>query len=768
MSNRIAVISLLLLATVLLGALATNMAVAHVQSSSASMSPRQSVVNEVPDFYAAGEGNGFSLKISPKGGYLSSSSSSMALTPWGYVTTKWPIGTVYIIFLANVTQTDFHIGFLYLTNSSDQFALRIFEYQGGRLDPMVFDGTQFVYTRMVETSSFAMPKIGLQVKAQTDNTLSAIGPELYVNHNYGTLVNGTIMLKITALQNQVFQGPNDYNELWSLLTDDFGNYYFAILYMQNSDPNHVILEHQVRLNDYQTALGRTFDAQWIGGSFQSYLKVRLPKSSSIVRVNGFPFQTNNMGIATIYVPRGLITVEVPNEIASTPDVKLHFVSWDNYGNENPLKLTIDSYADLKANYQAEYLLTLETDYGEAKGAGWYVQGTNATFSVPSIVASNNGTRRVFLHFGGDYNATSNAGWVIMNSSKRVSAVWKTQFDVRLQQSGAPVNSTVALTINGNPQLLDGSNASELWVDNGEQLTIEVQTRQIQGTYANYNFKELRVDGQVSSSNVVVTSPILLTIVFSEQQKAPSSIDLKVTPTSTVSGYPVALRGSVSGIDGPSNVTLSYSTDKLNWQQLGSVSTAQGGSFAYVWTPNRSGIYFIRASWSGDAQHAPASETASVQVQDALPVTLVSSDSLPKFIQDFTKQLGAIPFAALPLELARSLLVLGTVSADLLIPSAPPVLGYFIGSLLVGFVFIFPISAIILSIKAARSRRSPSVVWLTPLLTIWIGALFLLVTNGAFFATPQALVAASVILLISSNTLLAPLAFSLLLARVVAG
>jgi hypothetical protein len=44
---------------------------------------------------------------------------------------------------------------------------------------------------------------------------------------------------------------------------------------------------------------------------------------------------------------------------------------------------------------------------------------------------------------------------------------------------------------------------------------------------------------------------------------------------------------------------------------------------------------------------------------------------------------------------------------------------------------------------------------------------LVVTNGGFVAAPQALVVASGVLLIFSNALLAPLAFSLFLARVVA-
>jgi hypothetical protein len=120
----------------------------------------------------------------------------------------------------------------------------------------------------------------------------------------------------------------------------------------------------------------------------------------------------------------------------------------------------------------------------------------------------------------------------------------------------------------------------------------------------------------------------------------------------------------------------------------------------------------------------------------------------------------------PLGLARSLLLLGLVLTALMIPNSPPILGYFVGSLFVGFVFVFPFSMAILAFNASRKRRSPSAVWLMPLLTIWGAALFLLLAGGILFAAPQALLAASTILLVTSNALLVPLTFSLVLARVI--
>jgi len=765
MSRNTRAISLALLIVTLTMVVGT--VAAEFQPNETLGSPAQSVINQVPDFSVEGAGNGYSLKISSEGGYLSTGSSIMTLTPWSHVTTQWASGTLDIIFLVNVTQTNFYIAFLYLTNSSDQIVLRMFEYQGGNLNTITVEGTQRISNKMVNTSPVAMPKMHLDVNAQTDNKLSTIGPEIYMIGNYGTVLNGSITLKVAALRDQLFDGSNDYNELWSLLADDSGNYYFAILYMQNSDPNHVTFEHQIRLNDLQTLLGRTLNAQWRRGHFDYSATVRVPKPGSIVKVNGFPFQTNNNGVLSVEVAKGWATLEVPNEIPSTDGVRLRFSSWGTYGTANPLNVTLNPRADLTAEYQTEYLLTIDSMYGEVAGAGWYLQGTNASFSVSPLVSSNNGTRRVFLGFSGDYNSSTSTGWLTMNSAKRVNTSWKTEYGVTLQLSGVPANSTVAVGVNGRLQVVNGSKAAELWVDNNAQLNIEVQTTQIEGTTVNYNFKEIQVDGRASASSVTITKPVTVNIVFSGQQKAQSSISLEVNPATAISGYPVTITGSLSASSNSSTVDLSYSADEVNWQPMASVPIGQGGSFSYVWTPNASGSYVVQAHWQGDTQHAPSSGMVPVKVQNDLPANIGGSDSLPKLIQEISNRMKSAPVVSLPLELVRSLLVLGIVLTTFLIPGSPPVVGYFMGSLFVGFVFVFPISAIVLAFKASRKRRSPSVVWLTPLFTVWIAALALLIAGGIWFAVPQALLAASTILLVSSNALLVPLAFSFLVAKAIA-
>ena len=265
---------------------------------------------------------------------------TMGLMPWGYITAQWTTGPEYIIFLVNVTQTNFRIGFLYLTNSTDEaFILRLFDYGSENVNLWTFQGAQHVYNRTVSTSPVELPKLHLPQPTTISNDISALGPQLYLTTKGGLLLNGTTSLNILPVMNQLFQNPTDYNEVWSLLADEIGNYYFAILYMRNNDPSHVIIEHQLRLNDYRRFDGRTVEARWQKGSFENHAIVRMPMPNMTVNVDGFPFQTNNNGLVSVSIPNGIVTVEVPDAILNSTNSELHFVGWNKFGSSNPLQRT---------------------------------------------------------------------------------------------------------------------------------------------------------------------------------------------------------------------------------------------------------------------------------------------------------------------------------------------------------------------------------------------------------------------------------------------
>ncbi len=756
----------IILATVLAGCIAPSTRAQDVFVTVPA--PHGSVPNQIIDFYAGGSNEGYLLRVSPQGGTLSINDYvAMSLMPWGYVTAQWTTGRIYIIFLVNVTETNFRIGFLYLTNSSAQpFILRLFDYSSDNVNTWTFSGAQHVFNRTVPTSEVELPRLRIPLPTTVMNDLYALGPRLYLTSQGGLLLNGTSLLKIYPLMDQLFTGPNDYNEVWSLLADDAGNYNFAILYMQNSDPSHVIIEHQLRLNDYRRLSGQTVDAEWSKGAFEHRVTVRTPVRNLTVKIDGFPFQTNNNGVAFTGVPDGFVTVEVPDEIAASANSKMRFSAWNKYGTTNPLSVLVNSTLDITAKYDQQYPLVVTSAYGTPQGSGWYLRATNATFTVESEVNYGNGTRRLFQRWVGDSNSTTHLAWAIINSPKQVAAIWKTQFEVTVSTAGLPADLSATALVGNEIVTLNGSAVYTQWADANQQFPITVQSTEIQGSTSNYFLSELRADNQTFTGNIDVTKPVDILLVYTEKPKLATTLSLQILPNVAVAGYPLSITGSIDGITtGPGTVDLQYSSVSGAWQELATVSTSQNGVFAYTWHPSTPGEYSIKAYWPGDSTHSSASQVVGIRVvSSSLPI-VAGSDSLIQILQAGLALTRQVPYVSTLVSLAVSLMTLGYVLTALVVPGGSPIIGYLIGSILVGFVYVFPVSAVLLLVKSARSRRRPSLLWLTPLMTVWLSSMVLVIL-GPKLATPPELLIAAQILLVLSNVFVIPILAAFRLARIV--
>jgi hypothetical protein len=107
----------------------------------------------------------------------------------------------------------------------------------------------------------------------------------------------------------------------------------------------------------------------------------------------------------------------------------------------------------------QFYLTVQSSYGEVSGEGWYDANSTAYASLSvGEVDCGNGTRRVFVGWGGDAsggNLTSDP--IIMNESKTAVANWKTQLKL------------IVASAHGSPIPCVG----EHWYDYGELVTANV-------------------------------------------------------------------------------------------------------------------------------------------------------------------------------------------------------------------------------------------------------------------------------------------------------
>jgi hypothetical protein len=96
----------------------------------------------------------------------------------------------------------------------------------------------------------------------------------------------------------------------------------------------------------------------------------------------------------------------------------------------------------------------------------------------------------------------------------------------------------------------------------------------------------------------------------------SSVSLSVSSGFLVEGSSVRVSGSVSPVSSGGVVTIYVrsGTSNSSWTVLNTVSFDSSGRYSYEWRPASSGLYYVRASWSGDADHAGAdSNIGSVRV-----------------------------------------------------------------------------------------------------------------------------------------------------------
>jgi hypothetical protein len=91
--------------------------------------------------------------------------------------------------------------------------------------------------------------------------------------------------------------------------------------------------------------------------------------------------------------------------------------------------------------------------------------------------------------------------------------------------------------------------------------------------------------------------------------SPSQISISVSSTFAMENSVINIAGTVSP-SGAENVSIYASSFGGVWQVLAIVNVDSNGHYAYQWTPQGAGIYYVQASWSGNANYAGADSQAA--------------------------------------------------------------------------------------------------------------------------------------------------------------
>jgi hypothetical protein len=134
----------------------------------------------------------------------------------------------------------------------------------------------------------------------------------------------------------------------------------------------------------------------------------------------------------------------------------HTISVDTYvsKNENTRYYCASSSATVRSDssttfsYRPQYYLSVDSQYGNTAGTGWYDENSRAQFSVDrgtypmTGLVGNLGAKNVFQGWAGDSSDTSLNAEIDMNGPKLIHAVWRPDYTVFYLMVGAIVGVSV--------------------------------------------------------------------------------------------------------------------------------------------------------------------------------------------------------------------------------------------------------------------------------------------------------------------------------------
>jgi len=187
------------------------------------------------------------------------------------------------------------------------------------------------------------------------------------------------------------------------------------------DPTNTVEE----TNEENNVLIKHFKAGYL-------LTIQTPFSNISVTLDGEQHYTDGNGTARIVVEPGTRNLSIQFIVPGEEGSRSVFDHWSDSQAMSTRVLPIDADMTLEAAFKQQYELRAESLFGNVVGAGWSDVGQLANLSVLSPLDLGNGTRRAFSGWTGEVVSELQTIQVLMNSSKKVKANWKTQHQVQLR------------------------------------------------------------------------------------------------------------------------------------------------------------------------------------------------------------------------------------------------------------------------------------------------------------------------------------------------
>jgi M6 family metalloprotease-like protein len=166
------------------------------------------------------------------------------------------------------------------------------------------------------------------------------------------------------------------------------------------------------------------------------------------------------------------TISVRSTVQLENRTRQVFIDWNGtaQGQGPVAKFRVNAPSVIQATWKTQYLVQIESPYGDPQGSGWYDAGSSAQISIQPKVDYGNRTRRLFEGWAGDYSGTNNEVILRLDSPKTMVAKWITQYELRFEVTGISNSTYVKLTLDNSNHDVSVNNVYQDWFDQGRQIT----------------------------------------------------------------------------------------------------------------------------------------------------------------------------------------------------------------------------------------------------------------------------------------------------------
>lgn len=129
-----------------------------------------------------------------------------------------------------------------------------------------------------------------------------------------------------------------------------------------------------------------------------------------------------------------------------PTIRHIFTGWSGDYSSAAItaSLTMDSPKKITTNWRTDYLLTIESAYGQPEGEGWYEASSTATISVAP--STGLGIRHIFTGWSGGYSSAATTASLTMDSPKTITANWRNDYTQLYIFIGVAVAIVIAIVL----------------------------------------------------------------------------------------------------------------------------------------------------------------------------------------------------------------------------------------------------------------------------------------------------------------------------------